>query len=191
MASVLRAGQERPTRFDGAAADNELDLEPGDGLAPLPLVPDQDVEIGEFQDDLSQHKIGALQQLLSAKGWAKDQQERLRAGPGGVFRVEHAWDHADMVAFLPSQECGDEDNAGVEYKPKPYARPRNWRRLQERLLRDHWWEMKTCATPPRIPRLCACSQRRDCASRPESSGGCMQLAPATAKRTASIDSATS
>lgn len=141
--ALQRQGEERDTRFDASA-----DGGGGADDAP-PQLPELDNEFDELTGDPNLYLSQGLPQLpdwLAARGVSKESQESLRDVDGGVFLPTTAWNREDFVAYLPAQvgELGAlEDDAGIEQKAKPPARLENWYRLQERLLRDHFWEMKT------------------------------------------------
>ena len=74
------------------------------------------------------------------------------------YQVGTQWNQADMVAFLPTEKDAADDVSGIQQKPKPFAHAINWQRLQERLLRDHWWEMKHSAKASKWDRSVAFHQ---------------------------------
>ena len=138
-----RQGDDRNTRFDPSADGGDADD-----------AEDQQVQAGNEHDNEFDELTGypeirvnqalpTLIEWLAARGVSAEMQKGLREIDGGAFLPTTAWNREDITAYLPVGQSAElEDDAGIEQKPKPPARPDNWHRLQERLLRDHFWEMK-------------------------------------------------
>ena len=138
---LQRQGEERDTRFDAGAEGGDAD----DGQQQRARDADEDDfdEITGHPDIRVGEALPTLLDWLQERGISGEDQEHLRRGEASTFLPTTTWDKKDMVAFLPQgPDSKLEDEAGIEQRPKPDARLGNWERLQERLLRDHFWEMK-------------------------------------------------
>ena len=138
---LQRQGEERDTRFDAGAEGGDA----GDGQQQQARDADEDDfdEITGHPDIRVGEALPTLLDWLQERGISGEDQEHLRRGEASTFLPTTTWDKKDMVAFLPQgPDSKLEDEAGIEQRPKPDARLGNWERLQERLLRDHFWEMK-------------------------------------------------
>lgn len=87
--------------------------------------------------------LPTLVEWLAARGVTPEEQAEMRKVAGGTFLPNTSWEREGFASYLPVGESSEpEDFSGVEQKPKPAVRVENWYRLHERLLREHFWEMK-------------------------------------------------
>lgn len=144
-AQVEPQGQNRSTRFDPGDEDAED--------AALQEQPEQEEaedendfdEVVGYEDIRVNCALPTLFEWLTERGVTPEQFDVMQRVTGGTFRPNEKdmWDRTGFDRCLPVGESSElEDDSGIEKRPRPVVRLENWYRLHERLLREHFWEMK-------------------------------------------------